>query len=143
MAGGVDPGGAGAVLHCPAFKGCSRCSFCFFRRKFRQKKGGVLVAFVGVWRGYLEEWSTFSCRGANIGPCRGPFCWVLESKGACRSLFFTNNTVFGGHAGVSGCHKKGGRSSLQTKSHVGGSLSGFQGEEVARCPLSRPCRRRF
>ena len=31
---------------CPALKGCSRCSFCFFRHKFRQKKGGVLVAFV-------------------------------------------------------------------------------------------------
>ena len=38
--------------------------------------------------------------------------------------------------------KGGGRSRLQTKSHVGGHLPGFQGEEVARCPLSRPCRRR-
>ena len=54
---------------CPAFKGCSRCSFCFFRRKFRQKKGGVLVAFVTPvqeFGGCMEEWSTFSCRGVFV-----------------------------------------------------------------------------
>ena len=68
---------------------------------------------------------------------------IFNQRGHVGRLFFSLTAQsLEAMQGVSGCHKRGG-GVRDSKSHVGGNLSGFQGEEVARCPLSRPCRRRF
>ena len=87
----------------------------FFAAKFRQEKGGVLVAFVTPVQefggGYLEEWSTFSCRGIfvqTLAIVGVHFAGPLNQRGHVGRLFFTNNTVFGGHAGGLRLPQKGG-----------------------------------